>query len=101
MLLTVGRGPVPRHAAIAEETRSHARVACEGPRATGPETIAGDRPPRYDEKTARLTVGRGPVPRHAPIAGETRSHARMACEGPRATGPETLAGETRSHARSA
>ena len=31
---TVGRGPVPRHAAIAP-------------------TLAGDRPPRYGEKTAR------------------------------------------------
>ena len=34
---TVGRGPVPRHAAI-----------------------AGDRPPRYGEKNAFLHVGRGP-----------------------------------------
>ena len=47
---TVGRGPVPRHAAIAEETS-------EGPRATEPETIAG----------------------------ETLSDARVASEGPRAT----------------
>ena len=74
---------------VAGETRSDARVASEGPRATvtggflgrktvpfpvgrGPvprrasvyRTFAGDRPPRYG-KTARLTVGRGPVPRHA------------------------------------
>ncbi len=34
---TVGRGPVPRHAAIAGNS----------PRAMEPETIAGDRPPRY------------------------------------------------------
>ena len=27
--------------------------------------IAGDRPPRYDKKRYPLTVGRGPVPRHA------------------------------------
>ena len=27
--------------------------------------IAGDRPPRYDEKTPPLHVGRGPVPRQA------------------------------------
>ena len=36
-----------------------------------------------------LTVGRGPVPRHASgyrkLAGETRSDARVASEGPRAT----------------
>ena len=31
--------------------------------------IAGDRPPRYGKKTARVTVGRGPVPRQ-------RSHER-------------------------
>ena len=29
--------------------------------------IAGDRPPRYDEKNVPLTVGRGPVPRRASI----------------------------------
>ena len=28
--------------------------------------FAGDRPPRYDEKNATLTVGRGPVPLPAP-----------------------------------
>ena len=51
---------------------------------------AGDRPPRYGEKTSSFHVGRGPVPRHAEvyrkIAGETRSDARMeTSEGPRAT----------------
>ena len=50
---TVGRGPVPRHAPIAGETRSDARMA-EGPRATEPETIAGDRPPRYGIQHAPL-----------------------------------------------
>ena len=30
--------------------------------------IAGDRPPRYGKNNAPLTVGRGPVPRHATIA---------------------------------
>ena len=45
-LLTVGRGPVPRH-------RSCPRTP----------TLAGDRPPRYGKKRP-LTVGRGPVPRH-------------------------------------
>ena len=148
-VLSVGRGPVPRHAAIAGapfgirrsrttvpvprhltlagETRSDARVASEGPRATvsraapfpvgrgtGPRhvaiagapfgirrsrttvpvphraAIAGDRPPRYGlQGRLRFTVGRGPVPRHASVreglAGETRSDARMASEGPRAT----------------
>ena len=44
--LTVGRGPVPRHAS---------RIP----------TIAGDRPPRYGKKRPPRTVGRGPVPRHA------------------------------------
>ena len=68
--------------------------------------IAGDRPPRYGEKTPPLTVGRGTGPRHASCygktslrsygpkkhnltidnAGETLSDARMASEGPRATG---------------
>ena len=67
---TVGRGPVPRHAPIAEETRSDARMeTSEGParrcmkrsRGTGPRaTVSG---------TARFTVGRGPVPRHATLAG--------------------------------
>ena len=41
----VGRGPVPRHAAvyrkIAGETRSDARMASEGPRATVIEARAG------------------------------------------------------------
>ena len=110
----VGRGPVPRHAAIAGETRSDARMASEGP------ALRVLRPPSF-------TVGRGPVPRHAAIArpcrsrspealasmpsdldpfvirrsqttegethivtmeiaGETRSDARVASEGPRATG---------------
>ena len=32
--------------------------------------IAGDRPPRYGEKNVPLTVGRGPVPRHATNAGD-------------------------------
>ena len=58
---------------IAGETRSDARMASEGPRATVLRTLPGP-------------VGRGPVPRHAAvyrkIAGETRSDARMASEGP-------------------
>ena len=32
------------------------------------DAIAGDRPPRYDEKTPPFHVGRGPVPRHRPRA---------------------------------
>ena len=100
---TVGRGPVPRHAAVYR-------------------TLAGDRPPRYGPGwgslphapfgirrsrttvsgargrsrgtgpratvpcTAPFYVGRGPVPRHAALAGETLLDAHMASEGPRATG---------------
>ena len=30
-------------------------------------TLAGDRPPRYGEKSVPYTVGRGPVPRRASI----------------------------------
>ena len=41
-------------------------------------------------KNARGIVGRGPVPRHATIAGETRSDARVASEGPRATVVEAV-----------
>ena len=69
--------------------------------------IAGDRPPRYGcQNRLSFTVGRGPVPRHAStgktalagarfsrrstIAGETRSDARMASEGPRATVVKTV-----------
>ena len=44
-----------------------------------------DRPRDMRKKTPPLHVGRGPVPRHAAIAGETRSDARVASEGPRAT----------------
>ena len=75
--------------------------------------VAGDRPPRYGKKTPPLhrraracpspCCDRGldrqvrrrrgsvpPVPRHAAIAGETLSDARMASEGPRATGKKTV-----------
>ena len=113
-----------------------------GPRAMGPETIAGDRPPRYGIRNGRsyrraracpspctdlgetrsdawkeseapalwslkrsrgtgpratvsgtvsFPVGRGPVPRRAVIAEETRSDARMeTSEGPRATVSRTV-----------
>ena len=77
--LTVGRGPVPRRASV-EET------ALAGMRFRAGRAIAGDRPPRYGP-------GRG-SPLYVPfgirraISGETRSPARMAGEGPRATGPE-------------
>ena len=57
--------------------------------------MARDRPPPYDEggraaaKNAPGTVARGPVPRERwsarTMARETRSDARMASEGPRAT----------------
>ena len=79
----VGRGPVPRHAAIAgdrpprygeKNVMSYRRArACPSPcpdlvknRSSGapaPERVDG-------KKTPRITVGRGPVPRHAAIAGD-------------------------------
>ena len=70
---TVGRGPVPRHAAIAED---------------GPldRTIARDRPSRYGEKNATPLRRRGPS--HATRACERVSPAmqRSRGTGPRATG---------------
>ena len=80
----VGRGPVPRHAALAGAPfglrRSRTTVSVPHRAAN-----AGDRPPRYGMRgRLRFTVGRGPVPRRAAIAGETRSDARVASEGPRA-----------------
>ena len=89
--ITVGRGPVPRHASIgtgnglgrravfAQVVRSRGT----GPRATGLRTVP-------------FTVGRGPVPRHASI-GTGNGLGRRAVfaqversrgTGPRATGPE-------------
>ena len=58
----VGRGPVPRHAAVyrklAGETRSDARMeTSEGPRATVIETRAGARPPRYGNRGSRGCSG--------------------------------------------
>ena len=81
--------------------RSTQRSRGTGPRATikitpsRAPTIAGDRPPRYGcGGRLPFTVGRGPVPRHASVyrtlAGETRSDARLASEGPRATGKITV-----------
>ena len=70
-LLYVGRGPVPRHAAIAE-----------------------DRPPRYGKKTVPFTVGRGPS-QVSTRAGERVSLAivrviqRSRGTGPRATRKKT------------
>ena len=55
---TVGRGPVPRRATIAGETRSHARLeTSEGPRATEPETLAEDRPSRYGKTAVFIRSG--------------------------------------------
>ena len=51
-----------------------------------PCTDRGGQAPRYGKKRLPFIVGRGPVPRHAALAGETRSDARIASEGPRATG---------------
>ena len=89
--LTVGRGPVPRQRPHASPCRAGSSEALaylpsdpelfviRRSQTTEVEThlvtmeLAGDRPPRYDEKTP-LTVGRGPVPRQRPrnstIAGD-------------------------------
>ena len=60
----VGRGPVPRYAAIAGDRPprydEHESTVGRGPVPRHPY-LAGDRPPRYDENQS--TVGRGPVPR--------------------------------------
>ena len=54
---TVGRGPVPRHAAGA---RFPERLRGTGPRATKQQWLL-------------LPVGRGPVPRHAPNVTTSRT----------------------------
>ena len=46
--------------------------------------MASEGPRAAVKKTVPFTVGRGPVPRRASIAGETLSDARVASEGPRA-----------------
>ena len=91
LLLYVGRGPVPRHASIAGPisvvrerllpigSRSGdldlQMIGVSGDRGGQAPALrcggmfAGDRPPRYGEKNPLLYVGRGPVPRHASIAG--------------------------------
>ena len=92
--LTVGRGPVPRHAPIAEETRSDARMeTSEGLRATGPKTIAGDRPPRDG---IRNGLGHRRA-RACPSPCTDRGGNPLGCaygnlRGPRATRPKTIAG---------
>ena len=58
-----------------------------GPRATSRRAFyRGNKPRATVKKTPLLHVGRGPVPRqaigHANTRGETRSHARVAGEGP-------------------
>ena len=65
----VGRGPVPRHATIARETRSE------------PETIAGDRPPRYGIQNRPFCRSRSPD--LDPIA----IRRSQTTEGARGTGP--------------
>ena len=56
--------------------------------------IAGDRPPRYGEKNASFTVGRGPVPRHAAIAPTLAGDRspRYGCRGACGCGGLTLPG---------
>ena len=79
----------------AGETRSDARVASEGPRATM-------------KKTPSLHVGRGPVPRHRPCNPTRAGACPPHYEKKRLLGPTDLkrhrltmddAGETRSDAR--
>ena len=87
--LTVGRGPVPRHAAVVTATLRGLWAAgvC---RSDG--EIAGDRPPRYDKKRFPFLVGLGPS--HATRACErvslaivrARALQRSRGTGPRATG---------------
>ena len=115
-LYTVGRGPVPRRAPVltanvrglgaagvfrfggesAGGTRSDARVACEGPRATVKPIFCRARSPEalaYLPSTLDLFGIRSPNYSHwgtRAIAGGTRSHARVACEGPRATIKKTV-----------
>ena len=110
---TVGRGPVPRHAAIDQSVRAFQRSRGTGPRATVCKAVSFHRraracpSPCYDREgnglcrcavfaqiersrgkparmrvwhprapalrslsSLRFTVGRGPVPRHATIAGD-------------------------------
>ena len=74
---TVGRGPVPRHAPIAGETHSDARMeTSEGPRATEPETIAGDRPPRYGSQNGSLSRRARACP--SPCCGLTETRGGQA-----------------------
>ena len=64
--------------------RAPARRSLKRSRGTGPRATVPRTPP--------FTVGRGPVPRHAPISGETLSDARMETfEDPHAPGPKTIA----------
>ena len=73
---------------MARETRSHARVACEGPRPTVSGRLFGER---------RRTENPSPydVMVEGCMARETRSHARVACEGPRPTELGRLFGKRR------
>ena len=74
--LHVGRGPVPRYAAVYRELARDRPSRYGIGTAIGPSDVregnplgcaCGIRgPPRYD-KNAPLTVGRGPVPRHAAV----------------------------------
>ena len=71
----VGRGPVPRHAPIAREIRS------------APETIAGDRPPRYGSLSGPFYRRARACPSPCTDRGRNplRSPKRSRGTGPRAT----------------
>ncbi len=73
---------------MARETRSHARVACEGPRPTGLGRVFGERRGTENPSPYGVMV-------EGCMARETRSHARVACEGPRPTVSGRLFGERR------
>ena len=91
----VGRGPVPRHATIAEDRPPHYEkkrhlIVDQRSRGTGPRTTMkknatpqrsaracpspcndrGGQAPALQKKRHPRNVGRGPVPRHATIAGD-------------------------------
>ena len=103
---TVGRGPVPRHASIGRRNSLGRwtmfaqvdRSRGTGPRATMKKRAAYRRAracpsPCLDRQEKRLWAV-GDFRADRTLAGETLSHARVACEGPRATGPEGFSSRT-------
>ena len=60
-VVTVGRGPVPRHASVAETALGSVRFS------RGSSDRGGQAPARRLSRPSPFTVGRGPVPRHASV----------------------------------